>query len=66
MKDIILTYSCPFCGNITQIRVCEDDYNKYINGKLVQHCFPYLTATEREVIISGICPTCQDLIFKEV
>jgi len=32
-------------------------------GELAQNAFPYLSATEREQLISHICPKCQDSIF---
>jgi hypothetical protein len=62
---ISLIAVCPFCGKETEILVYADDYEKYMAGGLVQDCFPYLGATEREVIISGICPECQKGIFDE-
>ena len=66
MTEIILTAICPFCGNHTNVKVFEEDYVRWQEGGLVQDCFPYLSATEREVLISFICPTCQKDIFKEV
>ena len=66
MKKVCLTRVCPFCGRISQVLVNEEDYEKRLNGGAVQNCFPYLNATEREIIISRMCPTCQDDFFKEV
>ena len=56
---------CVFCNkNSWEVFVKAKDVDRYINeGVLVQNAFPYLTPTERECIISGICPTCQDKIF---
>lgn len=65
MTKICITNICPFCGDLSQVLVNEEDYKKYLEGEMVQNCFPYLNATEREVIISGICPTCQNNIFNE-
>ena len=56
---------CPFCGAIHSIVVNEDDFNYFQNDVLVQDAFPYLTATEREELISGMCPDCQRKIFGE-
>ena len=52
MTEIILTAICPFCGNHTNVKVFEEDYVRWQEGELVQNCFPYLSATEREVLIS--------------
>lgn len=56
---------CPFCGDVTEILVYPADYEAWTLGGLAQDCFPYLEATEREVLISGICPNCQRGIFGE-
>lgn len=63
---ITLEITCPFCGNFSLIDVLAEDFEKYQNGELVQNCFPYLDASERELLISGICFKCQKDIFKEV
>ena len=55
---ITLITTCPFCGHENSINVCEEDYSAWQNGALVQDAFPYLLADEREMLISGICPTC--------
>jgi hypothetical protein len=39
------------------------DLQKFSEGKHAQSAFPYLSAAEREFLISGICPNCWDLMF---
>lgn len=60
---ITLEIVCPFCGEIHFVEVLENELDAYNRGALVQVAFSNLTGTEREQIISGICPKCQDLIF---
>lgn len=31
-----------------------DDANRWINGELIQNCFPYLNADQREILKTGI------------
>lgn len=31
-----------------------DDINRWVNGELIQNCFPYLNADEREILKTGI------------
>lgn len=58
--------SCPFCGEPNAIAISEEEYeNYYIKGMKIQDAMPDLTATEREMLISGICPSCQKGIFGE-
>ena len=62
----ILNYTCRMCKKSYALKVKTEDYTDYCNsGKLIQNCFPYLSAGEREVIISGICDTCFTDMFKD-
>ena len=55
---------CVFCNHVWEVTVKAEDADRYFDeGELVQNAFPYLTATERECLISGMCPACQDKIF---
>jgi predicted RNA-binding Zn-ribbon protein involved in translation (DUF1610 family) len=63
MKDIRLEMTCPFCGATHTVDCREEQYNRYCNGELAQVAFDDLNATEREQIISHICPKCQSDIF---
>ena len=63
LTNITVITVCPMCGTETKITVSASDYLDYLNGKLVQDAFPYLSADERESFISGICPTCWDKMF---
>ncbi len=60
---ITLEIVCPFCGGFHFVNVFENALNLYEDGALIQDAFPNLSATEREQIISGICPQCQESIF---
>ena len=65
MGKIMIECTCPFCGATHYVKVDEDDWLSYCNGALAQNAFPELNVTEREQIISGICPECQESIFGE-
>ena len=60
----VVTY-CPFCGKAHEIEVNEIDYLDWQDGELVQNAFPYLSADEREMLVSGICPKCWNESFGE-
>ena len=63
MMDIRIDMRCPFCGKEHSVEAREHDLIAYNNGQLAQHAFPYLSSTQREQIISHICPECQEGIF---
>lgn len=62
-KEINVITACPFCGHAHEIAVNEADYWDWEDGELAQVAFPYLSAEEREMLISGICPKCWDEMF---
>lgn len=57
-KDVCIVTTCPFCGHANKVEVNEIDYLDWQDGELAQDVFPYLSADEREMLISGICPSC--------
>ena len=64
-RDVVITMHCIFCGNEHEVKVNENDYLAWGSGMLAQNAFPYLSATEREQLISHICPICQAKLFGE-
>lgn len=63
-KEVTVITTCPFCGHVNEVAVNEMDYLDWQDGELAQNAFPYLSADEREILISGICPTCWNGMFE--
>ena len=59
----VVEVHCPFCGKTHTVNVRIDELQAWENGALAQKAFPNLTPTEREALISGMCPDCQAKIF---
>lgn len=59
----IVTY-CPFCNEAHEIQCNEEDYLDWQDGMTAQEAFPYLSANDREMLISGICPSCWSALFE--
>ena len=66
MMKVWLGRECPICGEYHEVLINEEDYYAYLDGELVQVAFPYLTADEREIIVTGICKDCWDKMFEGV
>jgi len=64
-KEVCIVTRCPFCGHANEVEVNEADYWDWQDGELAQVAFPYLSAEEREMLISGICPKCWAKTFGE-
>ena len=62
-KEVTGVTRCPFCGCGNEVEVNEMDYLDWQDGAHAQDAFPYLSADEREMLISGICPTCWERTF---
>lgn len=62
-KEVCVVTACPFCGHANEVEVNEMDYLDWQDGELAQVAFPYLSADERETLISGICHQCWDKMF---
>lgn len=62
-NPILVKCVCPMCKSFTFVCVDAFDYGDWQNGKHAQDAFPYLSANEREMLISGICPDCWDKMF---
>ena len=64
-KEVCVFTTCPFCGRANEVEVNHMDYLDWQNGELAQDAFPYLSANEREMLISGCCPRCWSKMFWE-
>ncbi len=54
---------CPFCGVEHSVEVNLAQFEAWQNGELIQNAIPNLSATEREQLISHLCPKCQAEVF---
>lgn len=63
LHEVCVITRCPFCGRGHEVEVNESDYWDWDDGVHVQDAFPYLSAGEREMLVSGICPNCWDKTF---
>ena len=65
-SNIILQFTCPVCKHLHVVAVDIEDYMEFAYENCsVRQAFPYLDRTEREQIISNLCPSCQLKIFQE-
>lgn len=62
----IIRQKCTYCGNDHDVEIKKfEDYARWKTLNLkCQDVFDYLSATEREQLISGLCPRCQEFFFK--
>ena len=51
------------CGKRYTFDIDPEDYYKFRNGMFAQHAFPYLTADQRELMVSQTCGECFDRMF---
>lgn len=54
---------CPFCGEEHAVEVNLAQFDAWQSGKPIKDAMPNLSATEREQLISHLCPKCQAEFF---
>lgn len=62
---MITTIRCPHCDRLTELDVPDAGFRAWLDGELIQDALPMLTDDEREVLMTGICPTCWDALYEE-
>lgn len=65
-RDTSSVIQCRNCGVTYSLLYSREDMVDWLSGSLfIQDAMPYLSAGERELLISGICEKCFDEIFVE-
>jgi hypothetical protein len=62
-RTMRITTTCKQCKKDVVVMVAKADFVAWKRGELAQRAFPYLTADEREVLISKICGPCFDSMY---
>lgn len=63
---VTIICTCPRCHKVHEVVVDFEDYTNYMMGDAkIQDAFPYLSANEREYLLSGFCEDCWNDIFAE-
>lgn len=57
--------TCGVCGKSEDVPVSSDQLARWKSGELIQRVMPELSSAQRELLISGICGTCFDVMFKD-
>lgn len=66
MSNIAIERPCPHCDKIQTVTVPHESYRAWQFGMKIQDAMPTVSADDREILITGICPTCWDELFKEI
>ena len=62
-RSDMIQATCRQCKVSVEMSVNRQDVTDWRGGKYIQHAMPYLSADERELLISGICGDCFDKMF---
>lgn len=61
-----IVQQCPLCSERYYIELTNAEDSgvwAWRNGEYIQNALPSLNATEREFLMTGYCPHCQESIF---
>lgn len=65
-RNYEIKVTCIHCKREFTVKVRVEDYIKFDmpNRPMIQDIFPYLTAGERELLLTQTCQECWDNMFK--
>lgn len=58
MAETTLRLECMWCQRRVDVVVDDAAYLRWQAGELIQRAMPSLSAEQREMLVSGTCPTC--------
>ncbi len=64
-EDAVISGPCVMSNKPVTVTVKSKDLARYNAGGYVQDCFPYLSASDREFLLSGISGEAWDEMFPE-
>jgi hypothetical protein len=56
---------CPWCSAASEVDARAEDVERFRAGVSVQVALPYLQPAQRELFLSGICPSCWETLRDE-
>ena len=63
-NPVEVDFVCTICHETVTVTVEAEDLERWKRRETnIQDIFPYLSAGERELFLSGICPECYDNLF---
>jgi len=63
-RTLLLDAQCWHCGRVFTVMVNNEDMVDWLSGSgPIEQIMPYLTAGERELLISNTCSECFDSLF---
>jgi len=57
--------TCKMCKIEKEVNAKEEDIKLWKDGMFIQKALPYLSAGDRELLISHICGDCFDKLFED-
>jgi DNA-directed RNA polymerase subunit RPC12/RpoP len=59
IKEVcIQSITCRKCGKTFEFPTFREDFERFEKGEHIQYVLPYISPEYRELMLSGICPTC--------
>lgn len=57
--------TCPSCKKSSVLTLPKSGYERWRAGEYIQKAMPDVKASDREMLMSGMCPTCWKEMFGE-
>ena len=63
-RNQTITVVCRTCRKHYDLLVDMNDVHSWMEGTYIQDAMPYLSADERELLISHTCDACWEVLFE--
>jgi hypothetical protein len=63
--SLVINGVCPVTHKPWVVTVPEEAYDRWCAGEYIQRCMPFLTADQREMLMSGTSKEGWDILFPE-
>lgn len=64
MSIVTVRDNCVKCNRKVEFEVTSQEFKNWQDGMLIQRAMPNLNADQREFLMSGICGSCFDEMFR--
>ena len=65
IKEVcIQSITCRKCGKTFEFPTFREDFERFEKCEGIQYVLPYISPEYRELMLSGVCPTCWDEIME--
>lgn len=64
--NVTLVRRCNYCGRPFSMGVTLEDFQTWNSGVDADIAFPYLPEGNRRLLKTGMCPSCSEIVYRDI